>query len=224
VSIWVKVCGNTSLEDAWLAAEAGADAVGFVFATSPRRVTAIQVASIAPRLPDALEKIGVFVDFSLDEIESTVRSCGLTGVQLHADGGPDLPAQLRERLGPRLRILRVVHFGPAAPEQAGALAQDKNIDAVLVDSRAATAVGGTGIAYDWDMAAKWLFGGQGAQRLIAAGGLTPENVSEAIARLNPWGVDVASGVEAAPGRKDPDKVRVFVAKARAAASGRARSQ
>ena len=222
MSIWVKICGNTSLEDAWLAAEAGADAAGFVFAPSPRRVTAGQVASIAPRLPDALEKIGVFVDASLDEIEAAVRSCGLSGVQLHAEGGPDLPARLRERLGPRLRILRVVHFSPAAPEQAGVLAQDKNIDAVLIDSRTATAVGGTGIGFDWDLAATSLFGSPGAKRLIAAGGLNPENVSEAIACLNPWGVDVASGVEAAPGRKDPDKVRVFVAKARAAASARAR--
>ena len=221
MSIWVKICGNTSLEDAWLAAEAGADAVGFVFAPSPRRVTAEQVASISPRLPNALEKIGVFVDSSLDEIEATVRACELNGVQLHAEVGTDLPAQLRERLGPRLRILRVVHFGPAAQEQAGALAQDKNIDAVLVDSRTATAVGGTGIAFDWELAASSLFGSRGEQRLIAAGGLNPDNVSEAIARLNPWGVDVASGVEAAPGRKDPDKVRVFVSKARAAASTRA---
>jgi len=224
VSIWVKICGNTSLEDAWLAAEAGADAVGFVFATSPRHVTAEQVASISPRLPDALEKIGVFVGSSLDEIEATVRACRLTGVQLHAEGGANLPVQLRERLGPRLRILRVVHFGSAVAEQVAALAQDKNIDAVLVDSRTATAVGGTGIAYDWDMAANSLFGSPGELRLIAAGGLTPENVFEAIARLNPWGVDVASGVEAAPGRKDPDKVRVFVAKARAAALARSQGQ
>ena len=82
MSIWVKICGNTSLEDAWLAAEAGADAVGFVFAPSPRRVTGEQVALITPRLPDALEKIGVFTDTTLDQIEATVRSCGLSGVQL----------------------------------------------------------------------------------------------------------------------------------------------
>jgi phosphoribosylanthranilate isomerase len=221
MSIWVKICGNTSLEDAWLAAEAGADAVGFVFAASPRRVTAEQVASITPRLPDALEKIGVFVDTPPDEIEAIVRGCGLSGVQLHADGGTELPSQLRESLGPGLRILRVVHFGAGAAEQAVALAQDNNIDAVLIDSRTATAVGGTGIAFDWDLAARSIFGNATAQRYIAAGGLTPDNVADAIARLNPWGVDVASGVEAAPGRKDPDKVRIFVAKARAAALVRA---
>jgi phosphoribosylanthranilate isomerase len=220
MSIWVKICGNTSLEDAWLAAEAGADAVGFVFAPSPRRVTADQVASITPRLPDALEKIGVFTDTTPGEIEATVRRCGLSGVQLHADGGAELPSQLRKSLGQRLRILRVVHFGAGAAEQAAALALDNNIDAVLVDSRTAIAVGGTGIAYDWDLAAKELFRNAKEQRYIAAGGLTSDNVADAISRLNPWGVDVASGVEAAPGRKDPDKVRIFVAKARAAALAR----
>jgi phosphoribosylanthranilate isomerase len=218
VSIWVKICGNTSLEDAWLAAEAGADAVGFVFAASPRRVTAEQVASITPRLPDSLEKIGVFVDSPLDEIEATVRRSELSGVQLHAECGADLPSELRKRFGSGLRILRVVHFGAGAPEQAVRLARDQNIDAVLVDSRTATAVGGTGIAFDWDLAAKSLFASAGEQRLIAAGGLTAENVADAVVRLHPWGVDVATGVEAAPGRKDPDKVRIFVAKARAAAT------
>lgn len=224
MNLWVKICGNTSLEDAWLAAEAGADALGFVFAASPRRVTAEHVASITPRLPDALEKIGVFVNSPLDEIEATVRHCGLSGVQLHADGGSDLPSQLRERLGPGLRILRVVHFGPGAAEQAASLIQDNNVDAVLVDSRTATAVGGTGISYDWDLAARELFAHAGERRFIAAGGLTPDNVAGAIATLSPWGVDVASGVEAAPGRKDPDKVRIFVAKARAAALAQAPSR
>ena len=94
---------------------------------------------------------------------------------------------------------------------------DHNIDAVLVDSRTATAMGGTGIVFDWAAAARTVFQGTRAQRLVAAGGLNPDNVADAIATLNPWGVDVASGVEAAPGRKDPDKVRIFVAKARGAA-------
>ena len=119
MSIWVKVCANTSFEDAWLAAEAGADAVGFVFAPSPRRVTMEQVAAITPRLPDAIEKIGVFVDALPGDVEATVRACGLTGVQIHSDTGPEMQAELRTRLGPKLRILRVVHFGPEAAEQAG---------------------------------------------------------------------------------------------------------
>jgi phosphoribosylanthranilate isomerase len=213
--IWVKICANTSLEDAQLAVEVGADAVGFVFAPSPRRVTPAQVGQIISGLPGNMEKIGVFVDAGFEEICAAVRGCGLSGVQLHCNSAPELPAQLRRELGPKLRILRVVHFGPEAAEQATSMAGDAATDAILVDSRTATAVGGTGIAFDWTDARDSLFGRPGAAKLIAAGGLTPENVGEAIATLRPWGVDVASGVEAVPGRKDPEKVRRFVANARA---------
>jgi phosphoribosylanthranilate isomerase len=221
MSLWIKVCGNTSLEDALLAVNAGADALGFVFAPSPRRVTVAQVAEIVPHLPLAVEKIGVFVDAALDEIYVTVRACGLTGVQLHSEAGPDLPQKLRERLGPQLRILRVVHFDDRAAasimEQIAVHASNPHIHAVLVDSRTATAVGGTGVAFDWELASKTLFQDtEAGKRLIAAGGLSPLNVAEAIATLHPWGVDVASGVEAAPGKKDPVKVREFVTRARAA--------
>ena len=215
MSLWVKICGNTSLADAQLAVDAGADAVGFVFAASPRRVTPAKVAEIAPHLPSRIEKIGVFVDTALDEILETVRFAGLSGLQLHAEYGADVPAELRRSLGADFRILRVVHFGPNAAEQAAAALRDAHVDAVLVDSRTATAVGGTGIAFDWQQARDTVFGHAG--RLVMAGGLTPENVAEAIATLRPWGVDVVSGVEAAPGRKDPAKVREFVANARAAA-------
>jgi phosphoribosylanthranilate isomerase len=213
--LWIKICANTTLEDAQLAAEAGADAVGFVFATSPRRVTAAQVAAITPFLPTELEKIGVFVDAGLDEMCATVRECGLTGVQLHSQAGPEMTTQLRERFGTTLRILRVVHFGADAADHAAAIKADGNVDAILVDSRTAAAVGGTGIAYDWESARGTLFDGTGA-RMVAAGGLTPENVAEAIAVLRPWGVDVVSGVERSPGRKDPRKVQDFIARARAA--------
>lgn len=219
MSLWVKICGNTSAEDALLAAEAGADAVGFVFAPSPRRVNVEQVAAIVPKLPDAIEKIGVFVDASLAGIAAAVRACGLTGVQLHSDAGADAPQRLRAEFGPErnppLRILRVVHFGADAARLAAEYAADANVDGVLVDSRTATALGGTGIAFDWAEARRTVFRGGGA-RLVAAGGLSPENVAKAIATLWPWGVDVVSGVEAAPGRKDAAKVRAFVENARAA--------
>jgi phosphoribosylanthranilate isomerase len=215
--LWIKICANTTLEDARLAAEAGADAAGFVFAPSPRRVTAAQVAAITPHLGFELEKIGVFVDATLDEICATVRACGLTGVQLLSEAGPGLTAQIREIFGMTLRILRVVHFGPDAADHAATIATDPNVDAILVDSRTATAVGGTGVAFDWGSARATLFQGTEA-RLVAAGGLTPDNVAEAIATLQPWGVDVASGVEMAPGRKDPQKVRDFIARARAGAA------
>ena len=217
MSVWVKICANTSLEDAMLAVDAGADAVGFVFAPSPRRVTAEQVAAIVPGLPKSIERIGVFVDEDAEAIASAVLACGLTGAQLISDAGPEAPAILRARIGHGLRILRVVHFGADAAKQAEAFAADANVDAVLVDSRTATAVGGTGIAFDWDKAQTMLFGA-GAMRLVAAGGLNPENVAEAIKTLKPWGVDVASGVEAAPAKKDPVKVRDFVMRARKAAA------
>src|SRR5580658_9402879 len=102
MALWIKICGNTSLADAQLAAQAGADAVGFVFAPSPRRVTPEQVATFAPELTATLEKIGVFVDSSLSEIEETVRICGLTGVQLHSEADQELPKRLREMFGPEL--------------------------------------------------------------------------------------------------------------------------
>jgi phosphoribosylanthranilate isomerase len=242
MSLWVKICGNTSLEDALLAADAGADAVGFVLAPSPRHVTAGQVAEIVPHLPSSLEKIGVFVDDSFEEIAAAVQTVGLTGVQLHFNAAPDLAARLRERFGASLRILSVVHFdgrqqaegvsfvsghdfsrAESATNIEGALAPevslyDPTIDAILVDSRTATAVGGTGKTFDWAAASRTLFRNENARelRLIAAGGLTPESVAEAIATLRPWGVDVVSGVEAAPGRKDAAKVRAFVANARSA--------
>jgi phosphoribosylanthranilate isomerase len=215
-SLWIKICANTSLEDACMAAESGADAVGFVFAPSPRRVTAAQVAAITPHLSPELEKIGVFVDAAFDEISSAVGACGLTGVQLHCDPEPNLAKHLRDQWGPALRILRVVHFGADAAEQAHTIAADPNVDAILVDSRTAKAVGGTGITFDWAEASATVFGNAGTLKLVAAGGLTPANVAKAIATLRPWGVDVASGVEAAPGRKDPIKVRDFIANVRAA--------
>src|SRR5579871_2696645 len=147
--IWVKICANTSLEDARLAADAGANAVGFVFAASPRRVTVEHVASIIPHLPMELEKIGVFVDATAEQICAATRACGLTGVQLHWGAHSDVAAELRGRLGANIRIVRVLHFENGAEEQAGAMAADPHTDAVLVDSRTATAMGGTGLAFDW---------------------------------------------------------------------------
>jgi phosphoribosylanthranilate isomerase len=220
MSVWIKICATTSLADAMVAAEAGADAVGFVFAPSPRRVTAEQAGAIVAELPAEIEKIGVFVNASLKEITATVETAGLTGMQLHSEVTADETAKLRARFGPRLRILRVVHFEAGAPERAAAAAMDAScdasVDAILVDSRTATALGGTGKSYDWAEARRAVFGAMKETKLVAAGGLTPENVAEAIAMLRPWGVDVVSGVEAAPGRKDAAKVRAFVANAGAA--------
>ncbi len=238
MSVWVKICGNTTLEDAELAVAAGADAVGFVFADGPRRVTVEAVEGIAPRLAGRVERIGVFVEAEAARIIDTVERCGLTGVQLHGGATSAETAKLvRARFGAGLRLLRVVHFGAEAGAEVSALGEaiseamradlkpgagllaglGGGLDAVLVDTKTATAVGGTGVPFDWAEARRTIFGGESGVRLIAAGGLRPENVAEAIRVLRPWGVDVASGVEAAPGRKDAARVSAFVERARAAA-------
>jgi phosphoribosylanthranilate isomerase len=213
--MWVKICANTSLEDALMAAEAGANAVGFVFAESVRRVTVARVRAIAPHLPASLEKIGVFADAGVDELAAAIEECGLSGVQLHSGSGAGA-ARLRERFSrEQLRILKVIHFEQGLEAELRAAHDDQAIDAVLVDSRTAKLLGGTGLRFDWQSARGSFAGSQ--LRMVVAGGLNPENVGDAIATLQPWGVDVASGVEAAPGKKDAVKVQAFVENARIAA-------
>lgn len=226
--MWVKICGTTSLEDAQLAADAGADALGFIFAPSPRQVSVSQVAAMIPRLPAALETYGVFVNAGFDEIVSTVEEAGLSGVQLHSASDPALRVGLRRHFASHsgFRILQVLHFSTAT-ELASALqslspdgSPGDSPDAVLVDSRTEQAAGGTGLPFDW-AAARGAFRAAAPEvRLVAAGGLTPLNVTAAIESLQPWGVDVVTGVEAAPGRKDPALLQAFLATARPAA-GRA---
>jgi len=220
--MWIKICANTTLEDAQLAASAGADAVGFVFAESVRRVTPAQVRAITPHLPANVEKYGVFVDDAFDQIASTVEECGLTGVQLHSSHDPSLARKLREHFPSlsgraRLNILKVVHYGGDLETQLREAQSDDAVDAVLVDSRTATLLGGTGRRFDWEAASGSLHAAASSVRMVVAGGLNPDNVAEAIRTLRPWGVDIASGVEAAPGRKDPAKVKAFVENARIAA-------
>ena len=166
---------------------------------------AIGISVLAHPLVELLEKIGI------------QRHANSAEIPIHA------PADLRERFGAKLRILRVVHLdAQQCRDDLGALARDKcfsdpSVDAILVNSRTGAAVGGTGQAYDWALAGKTLFQNAETRKpLIAAGGLSPENVAEAIGTLRPWGVDVVTGVEAAPGRKDPARVLAFIANARSA--------
>ena len=214
--MWVKICANTNLEDALLAVDAGADAVGFVFAASPRRVNVAQVTSITKHLPNPVEKIGVFVDAGFEEIVHSAEEGGLSGVQLHAGNDALLAAKLREHFGSALRILRVIHYAQNLETKLQTLLKDDVVDGVLIDSRTATAVGGTGMRFDWQAARSSFLDAASQLRLIAAGGLSPDNVAEAIRTLEPWGVDVASGVESMPGKKDPERVRAFVQAARIA--------
>jgi phosphoribosylanthranilate isomerase len=216
--MWIKICGNTSLEDARFAAESGADALGFVFAPSPRQVEATQVRQITEKLPREVEKIGVFVDAGFDEIVSAIGTAGLTGVQLHRSSDPLLAARLRQQFA-RLSIFGVLHYNEQEFEQQlTELGRNDALDGVLVDTFSRRAAGGTGTSFDW-LAAQSQFL-QAAPRLwlIAAGGLAPENVKQAIQILRPWGVDVVSGVERAPGKKDPGRVAEFIRSAQRAAA------
>jgi phosphoribosylanthranilate isomerase len=220
--MWIKICANTNLDDAQLAAEMGADAVGFVFAPSKRQVTAAQVASITPHLPRTLERVGVFQTQDANEIAGIAQQAGLTAIQLHGGSNPALAEELQRRFEGRISLIQTIHWqvdadGSSAETVSRQLAQlnaDGVIDRVLIDSKVGQATGGTGISFNWDEARSVLTQSAGRLKLIVAGGLRPENVAEAIHRLNPWGVDVASGVEATPGRKDPEKLAAFIRNAR----------
>ncbi len=218
--MWVKICGNTNLDDAQHAIEAGADALGFVFAPSPRQVTLQQVRRMIPLLPQAAETYGVFVDTSVDEIIRTVLEAGLSGVQLHAPGGLRLAETLRRRFiavhAETVRIVSVLTFDETLQAQLESAAE--SADAVLVDTRSAMRAGGTGQRWDWAAGSTAFRGVAGKMRMIAAGGLDAANVEEAVKVLRPWGVDVVTGVEASPGRKNQQRVEDFIRSAKSNAA------
>lgn len=222
--MWIKICANTTLEDAQLAASLGADALGFIFAPSPRRVTAQEVAEITPHLPKHIERVGVFQTQDEDEIVRTVEQAGLTAVQLHGGFDLTLPVRLRARLGDRARITQSVHWvvegvaesARAVDRHLSEIAAAGVVDRVLVDSRIGAVLGGTGVSFDWAAAREIFSAYAGDLKLIVAGGLQPHNVAQAIQELDPWGVDVTSGVEARPGRKSPEKLAAFIRNARQA--------
>jgi phosphoribosylanthranilate isomerase len=232
----VKICGNTNLEDAQLAARLGADAVGFVFAASARQVTASQVAAITPHLPPHVERVGVFHSHDAAQIESIARTAGLTAVQLHGGLDESMARQLAEHLAGSVRIIQTLHWtvgepsphAPARPatDSPAALlaAQIVRIaslgvtDRVLIDSKVGAATGGMGVTFDWAAARSLFASAPDGVHLIVAGGLNPRNVAYAIAQLQPWGVDVSSGIEASPGRKDPALLARFIENARTAAA------
>jgi len=212
---WIKICGTTSLEDALSSMEAGADALGFIFAPSKRRVSTEQAQRIISQLPREVEKIGVFMNAGAKEISRVVNEVELTGIQMHGDD--DIPAEVyrylpRKRRDSMRKIKTVIMqpaFGRTFDFNTGA---PRVVDTWLLDSGA-----GSGQTFDWSIAS-WQLGGRLVPRrgYAIAGGLTPENVGEAIRIMLPWGVDVVTGVEREPGRKDPDKLKAFVAAVRRA--------
>jgi phosphoribosylanthranilate isomerase len=222
--LWVKICGMTSAKDALTAVEAGADAVGFIFAPSKRQITAENAKEIAQKLPKTLEKVGVFANESAQRIEEIAAEVGLTAVQLHGDESAEFARMLfRHGLGrsrAQMRVFKTLHVTNGIEGVAREFLTERCVDGFLLDSvvhdatTGETQRGGTGQAFDWQRANEFLPGVQRETRVIVAGGLSPLNVAEAVRLLQPWGVDVCSGVESEPRKKDAKKVRDFVAAAR----------
>lgn len=211
---WIKVCGTTSLRDACLAVEAGAHALGFVFAPSPRRVEVETAAEIVSGLEGELETIGVFVNETPVRIVQIVEQVGLSGVQLQGDEDPSTVLKVRGLLKQH-KIVKGLHFNDLHSEshvkvEDYAKSSD-GVDAILLDSGSRQVRGGTGVTFDWEQAAPIAAKIRERMPLIIAGGLNPSNVAKAIATFKPWGVDVVSGVESAPGIKDAKKLQDFVA-------------
>jgi phosphoribosylanthranilate isomerase len=238
---WIKICGTTNLEDAVVAVDAGADAVGFVFyAKSPRNITVEAARAIAEKLPEHVEKVGVFV--GKDEVDpfDVLFAAGLTGLQTYpsAERGAQpsslnpvsvscLPERARFLMALPMNLLgadeiKIQQLAASFAECGKTFAELASfsqglMDTFVLDSGDLRQPGGTGRTFDWKKAVPIAQGMcQGGVKLVVAGGLTPENVGEAIGILKPWGVDVVSGVEASPGKKDPEKVRAFVKAVQAA--------
>lgn len=203
----IKICGITNLEDAILAAELGAQALGFIFyEKSPRFVRPAVAQDIVAQLPPLVLTVGVFVNAPLAEVEEIAAQVRLDWLQLHGEEPPDYCRQLRRNLIKAVRLREAAALPPLAAYQG-------LVRAFLADTYQPGVAGGTGRTGDWGLATKVKDYGP----LILAGGLTPENVAAAIRQVQPWAVDVASGVESAPGRKDPVRLRAFFRAVQAAA-------
>lgn len=199
--MWVKIEGITTEDDALLAIAMGADALGFVFAPSKRQITVSAAADIAKRLPNDIMTMGVFVDETPEKVVETVHRAGLRGAQLHGHESPEQTWWVGERIPFVVKAF-------VAGDRGVADASSYRASAILLDAPSP----GSGKVFDWRLAD----GVPDKTRLVIAGGLDPDNVAAAIEATRPWGVDVATGVESEPGRKDPRKVRAFIANARAA--------
>ena len=196
--IRVKICGITNIEDALMAVEAGADALGFVFFKgSPRFISPEQAAAIIRRLPPFVQTVGLFVNEKPATVNSVADKCGLDIVQLHGEESPEYCHDVKRRIIKAFRVKDASSLDDISNYQAAA---------ALLDAWSPSAHGGTGTTFNWDIAAK----AASSRPIILAGGLTPDNVAEAIAVVKPYAVDVSSGVESAPGKKDAGLVSRFI--------------
>lgn len=221
---WVKICGITNLEDALVAVEAGADALGFVFyEKSPRYVDPEVAHKIAENMPSSLEKVGVFVNQWEDSICRIADQVQLTAVQMHGDNEDPHVADLVVASRPHTKVLAAISMNLPTPEGWAMMWAQENVYAFLVDSGGPTQLGGTGESFDWQESAKSLETIRTLGRLVLAGGLNPSNVADAQVLTHPWGVDVSSGVEARPGKKDPERVRAFIKAVREADKANSRN-
>jgi phosphoribosylanthranilate isomerase len=198
----IKICGNTRAEDVELAVELGVDLLGFIFTRSKRHVGVDDVKAFIAQLPSGVERVGVFIDESPEQIAAVAEACGLTAIQVYR------PLTEKDRA---LRLLNLPAFRVQDGEDLTALRLERG-DHPLLDTWAPDRIGGTGRAWAWAQAK--VVARQ--YPLVVSGGLTPDNVDGAVRELHPWAVDVCSGVEAEPGRKDPAKLRAFVAAVREA--------
>lgn len=206
MEVKVKICGITNVEDGLAAAEAGADALGFVFCeSSPRRVSLEAASAIIRQLPPFIMKVGVFVDAPVEQVFRAVNVCGLSLLQFHGDEPPDYCNQFGLMSMKAFRIRDASSLEPL---------RSYPTEAWLLDTCVAGKPGGTGATFNWELALPAMRWGM---PIFLAGGLTPENVAEAVRRMRPYGVDVSTGVEREPGRKDAAKVRAFIQAARVAA-------
>ncbi len=198
----IKVCGNTQRADVQLAVELGVDLLGFIFTRSKRQVRVDQAQALLADVPDTVERVGVFVDEPPDQIAAVAQACALTAIQVYR------PLTAADR---SLNLLLLPAFRVHAGEELAAMRFDAG-DHPLLDTWAPDSIGGTGRTWEWSQAKEV------ARRypVIVSGGLTPTNVDGAVRALHPWAVDVCSGVEAEPGRKDPARLRAFVAAVREA--------
>ncbi len=220
--MWIKVCGIRDVGTALAIAHLGADAIGLnFFAKSPRSVDRATATQIVNELPTHVEAVGLFVNHAIEDVLETAARCGLLTVQIHGDEPPEFLAQL-QAARPEIKVLRAFRIGnegcrDVATYLAECLRLRVCLAGCLIDAKVAGEYGGTGQTAPWDLIAdqyhpaRW-------PRLILAGGLTPTNVAQAIEKTAPFGVDVASGVESAPGVKDLDLVRQLISESRRVAA------